>query len=149
MVAIVGVLLGIALPSYEAYIERSNFTLAKADILEMSRELDDFFLEFKRYPDSLDDVGCGGMEDPWGNPYRYLNIAATLVEDKGKGKSKSKAKGKDKPRKDKNLHPINSDYDLYSIGPDGRSVLPLTAQPSRDDIIRANDGAFIGLAADY
>jgi general secretion pathway protein G len=52
-------------------------------------------------------------------------------------------------RKDKNLVPINSEYDLYSVGPDGDSVPPLTAQPSRDDIVMANDGKFIGLASDY
>lgn len=51
-----------------------------------------------------------------------------------------------KPRKDRFLHPINSDYDLYSRGKDGESVEPLTAQKSHDDVIRANDGAFIGLA---
>jgi general secretion pathway protein G len=52
-------------------------------------------------------------------------------------------------RKDKNLVPLNSDFDLYSKGPDGESVPALTAGVSRDDIVRANDGAFIGVAADY
>jgi general secretion pathway protein G len=52
-------------------------------------------------------------------------------------------------RKDKNLVPINSEYDLYSVGPDGRSVGPLTAKHSRDDIVMANDGRFIGVASDY
>jgi general secretion pathway protein G len=45
--------------------------------------------------------------------------------------------------------PINSDYDLYSVGKDGVSSGPLTAGPSRDDVIRANDGGFFGLARDY
>jgi len=35
------------------------------------------------------------------------------------------------------------------MGKDGASVPPLTAKASRDDIIRANDGRFIGLASDY
>ena len=52
-------------------------------------------------------------------------------------------------RKDKNLVPVNTDYDLYSMGEDGRSVGPFTAKASRDDIVRANDGGFVGLAADY
>ena len=52
-------------------------------------------------------------------------------------------------RKDKNLVPVNSQYDLYSPGPDGESVPPFTAQKSRDDIVLANDGGYIGLAADY
>ena len=52
-------------------------------------------------------------------------------------------------RKDHFLVPLNSDYDLYSKGPDGKSSPPLTAEASRDDIIRANDGAYFGLASDY
>ncbi|MBK9111843.1 MAG: prepilin-type N-terminal cleavage/methylation domain-containing protein [Nitrospira sp.] len=53
------------------------------------------------------------------------------------------------PRKDRFLHPINSDYDLYSMGKDGESVEPLTAQKSHDDVIRANDGSFVGLAVEF
>jgi general secretion pathway protein G len=52
-------------------------------------------------------------------------------------------------RKDKNLHPLNSDFDLYSIGKDGESRQPLTAKWSRDDVVRANDGGFVGLASEY
>jgi general secretion pathway protein G len=35
------------------------------------------------------------------------------------------------------------------MGKDGDSKAPLTAKASRDDIIRANNSAFIGLATDY
>jgi general secretion pathway protein G len=35
------------------------------------------------------------------------------------------------------------------MGPDGRSKGPLTAKDSRDDIILAADGAFVGVAADF
>ncbi len=54
-----------------------------------------------------------------------------------------------RPRKDKQLHPINSDYDLYSVGKDGETVAPLTAKKSWDDVIRAADGAYIGLAKGF
>jgi hypothetical protein len=57
--------------------------------------------------------------------------------------------GKVQCRKDHNLHPINTDFDLYSMGPDGQSEAALTAKASRDDIIRASDGAFIGKASNY
>jgi general secretion pathway protein G len=73
--------------------------------------------------------------DPWDNPYHYTNLEA--------------AKGKGSARKNKNLVPINSDFDLYSSGKDGASVSPLTAKASRDDIVRASDGRFVGLASDY
>jgi general secretion pathway protein G len=54
-----------------------------------------------------------------------------------------------KPRKDRFLHPINSDYDLYSMGKDGKTVESLTAKMSHDDVIRGNDGQFVGLAAEF
>jgi general secretion pathway protein G len=52
-------------------------------------------------------------------------------------------------RKDRFLVPINSDFDLYSMGKDGQSAGPLTAQKSHDDVIRANDGGFYGLASNF
>jgi general secretion pathway protein G len=47
------------------------------------------------------------------------------------------------------MNPINSDYDLYSVGPDGDSSPQLVSKKGRDDIVRANDGEFIGLASEY
>lgn len=52
-------------------------------------------------------------------------------------------------RKDRHLHPISSDFDLYSMGKDKDSVKPLTAQKSHDDVIRASDGGFYGLARNF
>ena len=75
-----------------------------------------------------------GRLDPWGNPYEYLNIAQG---------------GNQGARKDKSLVPINSTYDLYSKGRDGDSKKSLVPKVSQDDIVRANDGAFVGLALDY
>jgi general secretion pathway protein G len=83
----------------------------------------------------LADVGLGARLDPWGNAYQYLNFANIM--------------GVGAVRKDRNLVPINTDFDLYSVGPDGNTQPPLTAPVSRDDIVRANDGRFIGKAEDY
>jgi type II secretory pathway pseudopilin PulG len=52
-------------------------------------------------------------------------------------------------RKDRFLVPINSAFDLYSVGKDGASAAPLTVKASQDDIVVANDGGFIGLARRY
>lgn len=73
--------------------------------------------------------------DPWGKPYVYLN----LRDPASSGNA----------RKNKNLVPINSDFDLYSVGKDGQSSPPPTSKFSRDDVVRANDGRYNGLAADY
>ena len=45
--------------------------------------------------------------------------------------------------------PLNTDYDLYSMGRDGKSKTPLTASESHDDIVRALDGEFVGLASEF
>lgn len=57
--------------------------------------------------------------------------------------------GKGKARKDHKLNPINSDFDLYSLGPDGVSKTQLTQKDSLDDIVRARDGGYVGLASEF
>jgi general secretion pathway protein G len=44
---------------------------------------------------------------------------------------------------------LNADYDLYSNGADGLTVKNIGDADSADDIIRANNGAYIGLASEY
>jgi general secretion pathway protein G len=133
--AIIGILAGIAIPSYVGYIDKARNESAISDIQAISLKMTGYYADNTKYPDSLADVGYATYLDPWGNPYQYLNIQT--------------AKNKGQMRKDRFLVPINSDYDLYSMGPDGQSTPPLTAKASRDDIIRANDGAYVGPASGY
>jgi general secretion pathway protein G len=135
VVALVAVLAAIALPAYQSYRERIRIASAVMDIKVLDATIQSFRMNTDRLPDELDEVGWAGRLDPWGNPYRYTNLGAV--------------NGNGKARKNKNLVPINTDFDLWSDGPDGRSVGPLTASQSRDDIVRANDGRFIGPAKDY
>lgn len=137
MVAIAGVLAMIAIPAYQGYVERSRMAGVVAQIRMIEDLIAAYELENRVFPGSLGEVGADHMRDVWGNPYQYLRIAGPNPPKKGK------------LRKDKNLVPINSDFDLYSMGPDGDSKKPLTAKASRDDIIRAADGAYIGVAEDY
>ena len=130
--AIVGILASLAYSGYESYSRRARNSLVMSDIRSIEQCIERYHIMMDAFPPDLATAGCN-KDDPWGNPYRYLNMAD--------------AEGKF--RKDKNLHPLNSDYDLYSMGPDGKSVAPLTAKASRDDIIRANNGDYIGLASDY
>lgn len=132
-VGLIGVLSAVAIPSYQAYLERAKIAAAKADILEISFMLERYLTFKNAYPTTLAELGAARL-DPWGATYRYLSMDGANVGQK---------------RKDKSLHPLNSDYDLYSMGPDGRSQTPLTASASRDDIIRANNGGFVGVAEDY
>jgi len=136
--AIVAMLSAIAVPLYAEYIEKARIIRAVSDIVNISKTITTYNMDNNRYPPSLAEVGYGTFQDPWGAPYQYLNIQT--ADSTGPGP---------KPRKDKWVHPINSDYDLYSMGQDGRSNEALTAHVSKDDVIRANDGAYIGLASDF
>lgn len=134
--AILGILSMIAIPPYQGYIDKSNNTTTIVDLTTIGLALERYQITNNNdLPDSLSDIGLDTMSDPWGNPYHYTNIATT--------------KGIGALRKDRNLVPINTDYDLYSNGKDGSSVAPLTAAQSQDDIIRANNGSYIGLASAY
>jgi general secretion pathway protein G len=133
--AIVGVLSVVAIPIYGGYVDRQNQRTAITDIHVLQAAITRFRTEFGNLPESLDGIADPGLVDPWGHTYRYLNIETMQPGDK--------------PRKDKNLVPLNSDYDLYSMGKDGVTAAPLTASQAYDDIVRANDGAFIGLGIDY
>ena len=132
---ILAVISSIAVVGYRGYIETTKINIAISQLTEMGITITDFGQENAGFPASLDEIGLGNMLDPWGNPYQYLNIVAEP--------------GNGKVRKDHNLVPLNTDYDLYSMGPDGQSASPLTAKASRDDIIRANNGGYIGPAANY
>lgn len=52
-------------------------------------------------------------------------------------------------RRDRFMFPLNSDYDLFSLGPDSATAVGLGHTMSLDDVIRASDGAYFGTAADY
>jgi general secretion pathway protein G len=133
--AIVAILASLAFTAYENYVNKVRIAQAVTDIKVLEAAISHYYADNRSLPNSLAEIGKDGLRDPWGNPYRYLNFATV--------------KGKGSLRKDKNLVPINSDYDLYSSGPDGASQAPLTAKASKDDIIRANDGAYVGEASKY
>jgi general secretion pathway protein G len=52
-------------------------------------------------------------------------------------------------RRDHKLSPLNSDFDLYSVGRDQQTAASLADSRSRDDIVRARDGGFIGTAEEF
>lgn len=131
---IIGALSTIAIPTYTYYIEKAKVTSAIVELRMVEKEIIVFFNNNSRYPNNLAEIGQGGVLDPWGRPYRYLDVTTAV----GLGQCRS----------NKFDNPINSDFDLFSMGRDGVFVRALTAQISQDDIVRADNGRFIGLAAD-
>jgi len=130
MIAMLGVF---AIPAFTSYVERSRAARAISDIGIISLQLYRWQVNTGTFPATLVEAGIA-TRDPWGRLYAYMPVEGTP---------------QNQLRKDHNLHPINTDFDLYSVGPDGSTQKPLTAHDSRDDIIRANNGAYIGVAVNY
>ncbi len=136
VVAIVGLMSSIAVPAYNEYVEKARNSQAIADVSTIMQAIDHFYLKNNQYPASLADVGFNATQDPWGGSYYYMRFSDSINGVQGF-------------RKDKNLKPVNSDYDLYSAGKDGDTKLPFTPKVSQDDIVRCNNGRYIGLAEKY
>jgi general secretion pathway protein G len=52
-------------------------------------------------------------------------------------------------RRDRYMFPLNTDYDLFSLGANRATAVSVGQAVSLDDVIRANDGGFFGKASDY
>lgn len=135
VVGLLGVLMSLAIPSWNDWRDKLRTKQAADDIIAIGSVIDQHLTDTGVLPASLAAIKRGGLKDPWGNGYAYL----PLIDANAKGHA----------RKDHSLVPLNSDYDLYSKGPDGASASPLTAKASRDDILRANNGRFVGPASLY
>ena len=136
ILAILAILSAIAIPFYRGYVNEGHIGTAIQDIRQIELILTDLYLD-NRPPATLAAAGIN-MVDPWGNPYQYLWIR------------NNPAPGLNgKRRRDKSMNPVNSDYDLYSLGADGETSPQFTAKKALDDIVRANDGDFVGLAEDH
>jgi general secretion pathway protein G len=138
VIAIIGVLAAIAIPNYITYRNKGQIVHAISEINSIQKAITDYRLRENELPDSLADISMDLIRDPWGRPYQYLRL------DGGTTPGINGIR-----RRDKNANPVNSDYDLYSMGRDGKTTPQFTAKKARDDIVRANDGTYIGLAVDH
>lgn len=137
-ITILGTLMAIAIPAFNDYRDQQKVNIAINDLRTLDNKIQSYKASNEAYPSALTDLPATGISnDPWGNPYEYLKIEG------------ADAKSKGNMRKDKNLVPINSDFDLYSVGADGKTAAPLTSKNSYDDVVRANDGRYYGLGSNY
>lgn len=131
-VAFLGVLAAFAIPAFAGYAERARINAAVGEIGRVTVELHRWRTNNGGvFPDTLAAAGITMAKDPWGNDYVYEDVATagTLRTHSGAA--------------------VNTDFDLYSTGPDGSSATSLTAASSLDDIVIARDGAFVGKAEYY
>ena len=113
--AVAALLISIALPSYARVIQRQKVAQCVSDLGKIALAIDGYRLQHGAAPQALSQLTMTIPRDPWDQEYRFLNFSTKAPGVKGK------------IRKDHNLHPLNSEFDLYSIGADGKSSPPLTA----------------------
>jgi general secretion pathway protein G len=128
VVAILGTLSAIAVPTYTDYVTKNNNNTAMLDIRDIESQIERFHALSGGYPATLAAAGINPPNDPWGHAYIYVNPP---------------------DRWDKHDKPLNTDYDLLSMGKDGKTDVKLWKTNAADDIIRCNGGAYVGLASEY
>lgn len=159
--SILGIIGAIAVPQLYLAKKQSQERTAAGEISRISAAIE----AFRRangglLPTTLAELGIGATIDPWGQPFVYTPILPTTSSAPAGAKPGRRPAGAGPPgshtpggvghlRKNRSLVPINTDFDLFSTGPDGRWAGPLTAEFSQDDIVRANNGEFIGTARSY
>ena len=153
VMVIIGLLASYVAPRFFDQIGKSEVKAARAQLDALDKALGAYRIDTGHYPSTQQGLGALVSKpqdeakwsgpylakalppDPWGRAYVYTDL--------------SQRGSRGRARKDGRLNPINADFDLYSVGEDGRTTTPLTAPMSKDDVIRARDGAFLGLASDF
>ena len=133
-VLLIGILVAIAMPYYGDWRNRVKTVQATSDIIGNEAVVETYVAMHKTLPNSWADMPDAHTIDPWGQPYVYYNIEAN---------------GKGGARKDHALNPLNTDYDMYSVGPDGVTKSQITQKESLDDVLRASSGGYVGIASGF
>jgi general secretion pathway protein G len=129
VVALVGILATLAIPSFSSYTKKAKNGACTTDIRNIDRAITSYILDKNALPVLLSDIGIMGTQsDPWKHLYEYQVVVIGSVE-----------------LLDIASQPFNTDYDLYSKGADGASVLAAGGAGNEDDIVRSNNGVFVGM----
>ena len=137
VIAIIATLSAIAIPNYLGYKNKARVMVAVTDIKMLEQQISNFVTDNGRLPNNLSVLTTiGVINDPWGNPYQYLRIDGGAPSAPGMA------------RRNMSDHPVNQDYDLYSMGKDGVSKKSFKDSESRDDVVRAYNGQYVGLVSE-
>jgi len=128
VIFIIAALAAMVIPSYNNYINKTKNSRATSEIRTLATEISAYSLDHNGTNppgNDLTPIGRNNFLDPWKRPYVYFTTP-TLEDPLGSAT-------------------LNKDFDIYSKGIDGAG-LPEGGDPgNKDDIVRSNDGAFIGL----
>ena len=135
VVTIILIIATIAIPNLVSAIYLAKVARAVSEITNIEEAVGLYQSINNVLPDSLAQVGYANLMDPWGDPYEYVNHAT--------------GHGNGSIRLDNFNVRLNSDFDLYSVGKDRMSSDSIAASDSQDDVIRATDGSYKGLASQF
>jgi general secretion pathway protein G len=131
--AIIGILATMAIPAYSRIqnIARQVRSVEEIRVIEKSV----YAVSIDKgggIPGNLIGTGQEALRDPWGNLYVYRPIAG----------------GSDPLARYYLTTQLNSDFDLYSTGPNGATDADIETNNSKDDIVRTGDGGSVEPAID-
>lgn len=126
---ILGVLSIIGMSSFAEFRIKARIATTASEIKTIESYISAYALEKGALPAGLADLGKGDLLDPWGHSYEYKPYVAGSMRVSG--------------------DELNTDFDLFSKGEDGLYALSLLESTSKDDVIRVNEGGWIGLAEKY
>lgn len=136
VIALVALLSSFAIPAFNGYIDDAKVSSAVGDMGRIVLEIEKYRTNNNdQLPPTLGDLNLDSIKDPWDKNYKYVPVT-----DPGDLSAMRQKPG---------VGTLNRDYDLLSRGPDGMSARNITKSKALDDIIRANNGAYMGLAEDY
>lgn len=138
VLAVIGILASMTVAQYKASLRQAKIARAIGDVSAIAREITAAAND-QGLPTSLAAIGRDGMLDPWGRPYVYVNFAVVMGGPGIPGTARQDAFGV----------PVNTTFDLYSVGEDGQSAVQLNASASLDDIVAASDGGYFGLGSKF
>ncbi len=130
----VGTVTSIATPRLSGMMDKARIAEATGQISAINAGIVDYISQHDSPPPSLDAIGWAGHRDPWDQPYIYRNFGDEIPGD---------------ARVDQFGVPVNTAFDLYSIGEDGSSSPSIMTAASEDDVLLGDDGGFIGSATRY
>lgn len=140
VVIILAIATALGYPKYQQSVDKAKNAKAIGELENINAELVGYNADNQGFPLSLADIGRSTLLDPWGNPYQYLNFTTVPVNNRGMPRG---------ARRDRFMVPINTYWDLYSMGKDGQTSTPLNSVLGRDDIVVARDGGYVGLGWKY
>lgn len=136
-VMVLGILLtltALAAPHFLQTLDNARYARAVGDLYALQTDVLSYSSSNGKLPKTLGDVGRAAMRDPWGMPYVYNNFSLGRPGQR---------------RKDHFGQQLNSDFDLFSSGPDKQWKPGINNRLSKDDVVRASDGSFVGKASQY